>query len=189
MAFISWSVVGMNVTEAERVSAMTAGDTEAARLMSLLEPPEIRLTPDPTNSQHPSAINPALAVYATGLGANVGVHRVEPWGLIPIGTINLVDAYQKGYRYLDGKWINTAAPQPVSQIGLPTATSVPSATAIESGGPRPALLSAITDFVGGTMNQIRMTTGIGAEGGALTPIRVGQFASDLPRIIMQEVFT
>lgn len=34
-----------------------------------------------------------------------------------------------------------------------------------------------------------MTTGIGAEGGALAPIRFGMFAAALPRIVMDEIAT
>lgn len=123
MASISWSVVGMSVTEAERAQAIAAGEAEAARLMGQL-PPEFLPVAIPTQSQHPSAINPAFNVFASGLGQNVGVHRVEPWGVIPIGTSNLVDAYQQGYRYLDGKWINTALGTMPAPIGIPTATTV-----------------------------------------------------------------
>lgn len=197
MAAISWLVDGMQVTEAQAAALVGEGRTVGQRMYAEQfgialtggVPPEVQLVPLPTNSQAPTAINPDFAVFATGLPGHVGVHRVEPWGLIPIGTNNLVDAFQKGYRFIDGKWIDTAVAQPPVPLGIPTATTVPSGTTIvTAGGGRP-LAAVATPFVGGPMQGIRMTTGVGAEGGALTPIRFGMFAAALPRIVMDEIST
>lgn len=197
MAAISWSVNGTQITEAEARALVGEGRTVGQRMYAeqfgfALQggiPAELQPVTLPDQSQHPSAINPVFNVFGTGVPGQVGVHRVEPWGVIPIGTVNLVDAFQKGFRFLDGKWIDTAITQLPVPLGIPSVTTVPSGTTVMTGGGGRPQAAVSIPFVGGPMQNIRMTTGIGAEGGALTPIRFGMFASALPRIVMDEIAT
>jgi hypothetical protein len=98
-----------------------------------------------------------------------------------------------GYHYENGRWV-TAGGVPGSDLTAPGAQVVSSASPLPAG-PRPTALALsnvssgmVVSFVGGTLEQVRLTTGIGAgEDGALTPIREG--IAGIPRIMIDEVST
>lgn len=184
MAAISWSVAGMQVSEAERAQAISAGATSAAALLSAEQnkPPAVL---DPIS---PLDVHAITGSHLSGQVNKIPLTYIDPYGWIPSGTNSLVDAFQQGFRYLNGQWINTSVAQPVQPIGIPTATTVPSGTTVATTNQ--VFLAAVdVPFVGGGLNSIRMTTGVGAEGGALSPIRFGMFAAALPRIVMDEIAT
>lgn len=188
MAAIQWMVDGASVTEAvfNAFQAQRAIDLERWLAAGAGQP---RLGPPPEPAPSPLDVQATTSGSLSGQLNRIPLTFVTPFGWIPSGTVNLVDAFQQGFRYLDGQWVNTRITAPPVQIGIPTATSVPSGTTVATGGPRPALLSAIVAFVGGPLQSIRMTTGLGAESGALAPIRLGIAQSILPRIIMNDVAT
>lgn len=190
MAAINWMVDGVSVTEPVFNAFQTQRAIDLERwLASGAGAPIIQ----PGVQQDPSSALNTQAISSGSLSGQLNkipLTFIQPYGWIPSGTANLVDAFQQGYRYLDGQWMRTAVPPPPVVIGIPTATSVPTATTISTGGPRPTLASAIDiPFVGGPMVAIRLTTGIGADTGALAPIRMGMAGGFLPRIIMNDIAT
>lgn len=188
MAAISWSVEGMQVSEAERAQAIAAGESSFAALeaVRLGKPPAVQ---DPTS---PLDVHAITGSNLSGQLNRIPLTYIEPYGWIPSGTNSLVDAFQQGFRYLNGQWINTSVAQGPSTIGIPTVTTVPGASTVNTtpSGLNQSVAAALDlPFVGGNMGSIRMTTGIAAEGGALTPIRFGSYRADLPRIVMDEIAT
>lgn len=180
MAAISWSVIGMTISEADRLAAQ-AGVDLAAQNLQQWTPPQ----PTPIVEDH-SLTNTNLS----GQLNKVPLTYVSPYGWIPSGTVDLVDAFQQGYRYLSGQWIKTGVAQPTTSIALPTGTYVPTGSTIEqqSAGNLPGSATSIP-FVGGPMESIRLTTGLGADTGALAPVRMGMGGTFMPRIIMSDVAT
>lgn len=189
MAAINWMVDGANVSEAvyNAFQAQRAVDLERwlaggagqpIRMGPAIEPP-----PSPLDTQATTSGS------LSGQKNKIPLTFIAPFGWIPSGTVNLVDAFQQGFRYLDGQWLNTGTTAPPVVIGIPTATTVPSATSITTAGGKPSAAAVIIPFVGGPMESIRLTTGIGADTGALAPIRMGMAGGFLPRIIMNDIAT
>jgi hypothetical protein len=180
MAAISWSIVGLNISEAERAQAIAAGESsDAARAAANAE--RLRrlneiVSPDQTNIGF--LANPDASPSATP-----GPAAPYPWGWRkPEEWLRL------GYIYLDGHWVLATEPRDV----MATPTSPPStgtlANDIGPGAPKTLAITSGNDFVGGTVDRIRMTTGIGSgTDGALTPIREGDYG--LPRIMIGDVYT
>lgn len=191
MAAMNWMVDGASVTEAvyNAFQAQRAVDLERWLASGAGQP--IATAGPPTERPSPLDVQAITSGSLSGQLNRIPLTFVAPFGWIPSGTTNLVDAFQQGYRYLNGQWVNTATTVPTVPVGIPTATTVPSASTVETGGGRPlaSLASAIVDFVGGPLVRVRLTTGIGAETGALAPIRMGMAGGFLPRIIMNDVAT
>lgn len=189
MAAISWMVNGAQVTELEYNAFQVQRATDLERWLLSGAGQPIATGPVPPDPISPLDVHAITGSNLSGQLNKIPLTFVQPWGWIPSGTTSLADAHAQGFRYLSGQWVNTRVVQPPSVIGIPTATTVPTVTTVSSAGPRPSALTAIADFLGGPMGQVRMTTGIGAEGGALAPIRFGMFPSALPRIVMDEIAT
>jgi len=162
------------VSEAERAQAVAAGELGPLTYPSTREPP-----PEPRGG--------------------IPVPPLPP----PPGTDNLSpdELFRRGYVYLRGQWVKVLGVNPdgttkyevYAPTGLPTATTMPSLSSVPTSGmtiDAPTTMGAIIEpFVGGPIVAIRMTTGLGAEVGALAPIRMGISQALLPRIIMNEVAT
>lgn len=189
MAAINWMVNGSNVTEAvyDAFQAQRAIDLQRWLASGAGQP--IATAGAPTERPSPLDVQATTSGSLSGQKNRIPLTFIAPFGWIPSGTANLVDAFQQGFRYLDGQWLNTSITTPPVVIGIPTATTVPTATTISTGGPRPTAAAVIIPFVGGPMENIRLTTGIGAETGALAPIRMGMAGGFLPRIIMNDIAT
>lgn len=188
MAQITWLIDGAQVSEAQ-IAAMAgtaAGGGAGARFgESLLRPLD-----DPTIYKPPPPPPPG-----PGSGQDV-------WAGIQGTELTQGDMFSMGYVYLHGQWVKVLGVNPdgttkyevYSPTGISSASTIDSATTVmtttpASAGPRPSTLAVIVPFVGGPLQSVRMTTGLGAENGALSPIRMGVRNDLLPRIIMNEVAT
>lgn len=189
MAAINWVVNGAQVSEQEYNAFQVQRGIDLERWLLSGAGQPIATGPVPPDPVSPLDVHAITGSNLSGQQNRIPLTYVQPWGWIPSGTNSLADAHAQGYRYLSGQWINTSTPTPPAVIGIPTGTTVPTATTVSTGGPRPTAASAIADFLGGPMGQVRMSTGVGAEGGALAPIRFGMFPAALPRIVMDEIAT
>lgn len=189
MAAIVWIVNGAQVSEAvyNAFQLQRAVDLEKWLASGAGQP--IATKGPPTEPVSPLDVHAITGGSLSGQLNKIPLTFVAPWGWIPSGTVSLADAFAQGFRYLAGQWMNTRVVSPPSVIGIPTVTTVPTATTVSTGGPRPTAAAVAVPFVGGPMGQVRMTTGIGAESGALGPIRFGMFPAALPRIVMDEIAT
>jgi hypothetical protein len=121
-----------------------------------------------------------------------------PTDLIGVKSVAGPDAlppeqmFAMGFVLVNGVWVKKdsetakayASTQVVESGSVVTSGSVLPA----GGGPKPYNAAVRIPFIGGEMDRIRMTTGVGAgEDGPLTPIRNG--ITGVPRIIIDEQFT
>jgi len=188
MAQITWSIVGLNISEAERAAAVTAGALSPAvqALQAPTNPGPIGAADQTGGSVTqipPARLLPPLDGVAVQQDAAMG---------LPIGTTKQMA--DQGYLFTNGKWTYVGKDAAYAALAATTSSTVTSASTISPGstlgssGPRPDNARLIETFVGGSLDRIRVSTGVGAgDDGALTPIRNG--FQQLPRIIIDNVFT
>jgi len=181
----------MQISESERAAAVAAAEAELAPGGRNWIPPEASETP-PTSPLDSQA---TTGSHLSGQANRIALTYLLPWGWIPSGSTSLEDAFQQGYRYINGQWVRLGGGPIVTPEGNASATTVAggstlgtTGSTLTSGGPRPSAAALIDPFVGGTLVAIRLTTGIGAPSGPLEPVRLGA-ARDLPRIVFGEEST